>query len=346
MPRLRLSSFENLYAAFQWFAGVCVLFFAAASCEPNAAEREPVFTPKFRIFIVGEGENEPTWPALQAAAARFQKDDGKNEIIAITPKQNSPREQQELLDNLLQRGPSAVCLLPCDPTALRNSVNKLVTSGCLVVTFVRDVSESKRSCFCGPSELDIGKQAAAACSLALANHAQTAITLNAESRGEVYRMRSHAFRQELAILGSILIIKQLNCSGDPFEAANLVHSESKKYPRTGCWVLFDDWPLRVTPSSERLLPLGCRIVLCNGNPKYLERVRKGEIQAMVTIDFFDAVKQAYMAARGRAENPMIELPTYHSVDTLTISMSELDWYGRCWESWKRGLPSPPDKPWE
>lgn len=339
-------STASYHGPFVTLLATSLLTLAAASCDqgrPESTEPEP---PRVRIFLVGEGQSESSWPVLQAAAERFQRDDPGVGVKAVAPVKASPIEQQKLIESLLLENASAVCVLPADATSIRPGIRKLVTSGCPVVTIGRDVPNSNRTTHCGPSEIELGRAAAEACALALSGRPQTVMTLRADAENSAYQARSHSFREELPRFGSILLLKEVECDDNMFDAANIVRREAQNFPRTGCWVLFDDWPLRATPDTERLLPLGCRIVLCNGNPKYINRVKAGEIQALVTYDLFEAIQGALMAAREGVDNPSRDQTGAVTVETITISVSELEWYNRCWESWKRGQPSPRQTPWE
>lgn len=315
-------------------------------CDEQSGRRDESPDRQLRVFIVGESEAEPTWPVLQALAKQFQENSKRVEFIAVAPKSSSPREQQALLESLPGRGASVACLIPTDPPSLRGSVNRLATGGCRVVTIGRDVPESSRSVYCGPSEIEIGKKAAEACAVALSGRPQTVMTLTAGESNTTYRVRSYSFREELPVHGPIEIVKEVDCGGNIFDAVEIVRRDARSYPRIGCWVLFDDWPLRATSAKERLLPLGCRMVLCNGNPKYMDRMSSGEIQAIVTFDLYECVSRALQAASGLAEDPTRQQPAFVMVESATVTISEMEWYRRCWDSWRHGMPSPPQTPWD
>ncbi|MBX3394434.1 MAG: substrate-binding domain-containing protein [Phycisphaerae bacterium] len=315
-------------------------------CDEQSGRSGESSQRSLRVFIVGESEAEPSWPVLKALAGQFHENSRRVEFIAVAPKSSSPQEQQALLDSLPRRGASVACLIPTDPPSVRASVNRLATGGCRVVTIARDVPESGRSVYCGPSETEIGRKAAEACAVALSGRPQTVMTLTSTESNTAYRVRSHSFREEIPLYGPIEIVKEVECGGNIFDAVEIVRRDARSYPRIGCWVLFDDWPLRATSAKERLLPLGCRMVLCNGNPKYMDRVSSGEIQAIVTFDFYECVFNALQAASGLAEEPTRQRPAFVMVDSVTVTISEMEWYRRCWESWRHGQPSPPQSPWE
>ncbi len=322
------------------------LVFSIAGCDESAANR-PTTRPANRfITLVGESQTDPTWDVLKASADRFERENSRYKVRVVAPQNASPADQQKLIMSLIDGDTQVVCLMPSDDRALRPAIQKLSTGGRPVITIGLDVPTSSRVVYSGPSESDIGRQAAAACALALEGRSTSAITLHAGEDDESRRVRRHAFAEELRMHGQYLIIKEVDCGGNPLDAAHRMRVESEKYPRVGCWVLFDDWPLRVTPARERILPLGCRIVLCHGSPVHLERVRRGEMQALIAYDLHEAIANALSAARNLIENPTQQFPDFAMAQTYTITISEIDWYERCWMNWRRGMPSPPESPWE
>lgn len=322
------------------------LVLAVAGCDDSAATK-PATSPADRhITLVGESQADPAWDVLKASADRFERENPRFKVRVVAPMTASPTDQQKLLMSLIDGDTQVVCLMPSDARALRPAIQKLSTGGRPVITIGLDVPTSNRAAYSGPSEIEIGRQAAAACALALEGRSTSAITLHAGEDDESRRVRRYAFAEELGMLGQYLIIREVDCGGNPLDAAQRMRVESEKYPRVGCWVLFDDWPLRVTPVRERILPLGCRIVLCHGSPLHVERVRRGEVQALIAYDLHESIANALNAARNLIDAPTYQLPEFSMAETYTITVSELDWYERCWMNWRRGLPSPPETPWE
>lgn len=323
---------------------LCLVATVFPSCDP--AEQSPrEIRKRFHIVIVGEAKDDATWEVLQASALKTSQDYPIYDVEVLAPATASPDGQQKILESLISSDASAICVVPTDPDSIAPVIEQLYKRGKPVIVIGRDIQKkSSRRVYCGPSELDIGKTAAIACAQSLAGRSQTVMLLTSDSDQESELIRRRAFREELPAHGNIKIVKEVHTSSSPIDAVSAVRGEVRKYPRTGSWVFFNDAPLRVTASDQRLLPIGCRLVLCDGDPRYLDRLRRGEIQAFVTYDFHLALTQALSAARSLCENVGRDVVGANFIETETISATELDWYEKRWESWKRGRPSPKPLP--
>jgi hypothetical protein len=302
----------------------------------HAEENEHV-----RIALVGEAQDDATWPVLQATSRWFMDRYHLADVETMAPPSASPGDQQKLLLDLAEKPFDAVCVAPSDPDSVRSAIQALVRHGKRVITIGRDVPQSDRHANCGPSNYEIGRAAAQAAAMVLKGRAPTIMLLYAGSAEEAYAARYYAFKDELPLLADMQLLREVNCAGHHMEAAHLVRVEARRYPRVGCWVFLDDWPLRNIPSTERLLPLGCGIVLCNGSPRYFDRLRDGQILAMIAFDYRQAVEEALFSANKKA-SPGREMPdTSFTLPTEIITVRELESYEQRWKQWQR-----PDKPAE
>ncbi len=327
-------STRSSFAAF-----TALLAFSVVACDP-ADEPAPI-RPRHHIVIVGESQDDATWPVIRAIAVRVEAEHPTFKVTTDAPQTASPQGQQRILESLLDSDVNAVCVVPTDPNSVQPVLERLSSRGKHTAIVGRDLSNPEaRRFYCGPSELEVGKMAGIACVRSLAGRPQTAMLLTSSKDDQAELIRRRAFRDELPAHGLVELLKEVRCDDSPIDAVSAVRAEMRKYPRTGCWVFFNDAPLRVTAADDRLLPLGCRLVLCDGNPRHLDRLRRGEIQALVTYDFFAAMMQAVTSARHLVEDPMLQIEDTVYIETETISVTELDWYEERWENWKRGRPSP------
>lgn len=294
-----------------------------------AEAMEPV-----RIAVVGVAKDDPTWPVIQAAARWFTERNRRAEVEVMATETASPSEQQKLLTELASRPFDAVCVAPADPVSARTAINDLVQQGKRVVTFGRDVPQSNRHAFCGPSEFEIGRAAVRACMAVLKGRLQTIILLHAGAQDEIYGDRYCAFKSELPFLGEATLLREVDCQGRWFDAAHLVRVEARRYPRVGCWVFLDDWPLRAASEKDRLLPLGCGIVLCNGSPRYFKRLRDGRILALIGFDYREAAENALFAAARSGQAAGETFSGSHNIPSEIITIRELESYENRWKQWQ------------
>lgn len=319
-------------------AAATLLILTAGACDwdrPSNPHR-PAERLTVRIAVVAEGKNEPTWQIITAAARHFEEMYPYAEFRVVAPESPTPTGQQAVLEGLLQTDATAICVVPIDAMAVGMEINRLVKAGRPVVTIGRDCPQSGRAVFCGPAESQVGRSAAEACRLAIPPDTQTVMVLHGGQRHEAYRGRFYAFGETLPTVGNYRILREIDCQGNSVEAVQLVRKQSRLYPRVGCWVLLEDWPLRMLRPTDRLLPLGCGMVLCNGSPKYFARVRSGEITAMITFNYLDAVENGFRAALRLATGDSLESAYLIASPTETVTIRELDAYESRWKDWQAG----------
>jgi len=263
----------------------------------------------------------------------------------LVPESRSPTAQQALLRSIKQREFDALCIVPINAAAIRSLVDAFVIDGKLVVTIARDIRDSRRAIHCGPSESQIGRLAAAACAIATQDRTKTVMLLHSGMDETSSRRRRIGFKDELATIHDTKLIAEYGCRDDPLEASRLVTVKAKSYPRTGCWVYLDDWPLRTIKPTQRLLPPSCGLILCNGSPDHFDRLRSGEIDAIIAFDYFQAVDEAIRAAARIVRTGEPDSLSFIEVPAEIITAKELDWHERRWDAWRMARPSPDESRW-
>ncbi len=304
--------------------------------RPGASELD------VRIVVVGEGKSEPTWPVLLLAAQRIGRIYPAARIECLSPESSSPHEQQRLLEGLLDEQVSVVCVAPIEARAIEAVIRRLATSGRPVVTLFRDARDSGRAVYCGASERDIGEKAAEACDIALRGRARTVMLLHAGDDHKETRGRYFGLKETLPIKvqDAVTLFGEVDCRADPLEAARLVRMKARRFPRIGCWVFLDDWPLRQLAGDEQILPFACGLVLCNGSPRHFERMKRGEIQALITFDHLlaaeEAIRAAFQLAQPVTDRTMIR--AFRQVPAEIVIPSDIDAYEKRWEYWREAAP--------
>ncbi len=322
---------------------VAVSVGAAQGCKP-AGVQPPKRNKIVRLVVIGEGHDEPTWPVMEATGRQFAKKYALTTVEARAPRTSSPRDQQELLKSLTSESFDAACIYPTDPAAVQGEINLLSQRGMAVVTIGRDVQPSRRESYCGSSSFEIGKAAVRAAGRILEHRNKTVMLLHAGTESEDVSKRYYGFKQGLSQTAGLQLLREVNCKGDQQEAVHLVRKESRLYPRSGCWVFLDDWPLRVLRRDEALVPLGGTIILCNGSPRYFDRVRDGQIQAMIVFDVQKAVEESLFAAVRLVEDRRGGFAATIDVPPEIITAKELPAYEARWERWKVGEPTATGEP--
>lgn len=316
-------------------SGLPILLSAALYCMSvsGGCEPEPPDAPSKRdihIVIIGEGKDEPTWPVICSAAAWLTDHLGTVTVQPVAPETSSPRIQLDLLKECSFSRVSAVCILPLDPDSIRSEIEALVRSGTPVLTFGSDVEGSARVAFCGPSEVELGKAAANACRATMEDPIKTVILLS--SKADRYARRSRSFKKALERTPRAELMREVICEPSPIDAVRVVRQEARMYPRVGAWVFLDDWPLRGLEAGDHLVPRRCRIVVCQGSPKYFEYLRSGELFSLIGYDLRETAREVLLAAV-RAASGDETVPQFTAAPEI-ITRRNVDAHAARWADWR------------
>lgn len=326
--------------------GVC-LGMAAASIVPGgcddggAGPSHRVARVDRRIAIVGSSNDDPAWDLLRTVAGEVVAKSPGARVTFFAPESDTPAGQQAVLEKVGASDVDSVCLLPGDPMAIQDQVRELTGNGKRVVLVGRDIPGSTRNLFVGPSELEIGRAAAAACHQVLPAGRRTIMLLHAGAEDPVYGIEYAAFKERLRAFPDISLMKEFDCGANGTRAQQIMRRQSRLYPRLGAWVLLDDWPLRHDVDVKALIPSGCSLIVCRDDPRYTKALRAGEIDAIVTYDMFDAAREAVRAALRLGEIRGGEPVDRDIIPAEVITTDDVDWYEKRWELWQKGIASPP-----
>lgn len=293
-----------------------------------------------RVLFIASAKDDPTWPVVQATAKRFAEKYPLTAIDVDAPGTRSPKIQQDLLNAARTREANVVCIMPNDPAAVQPIVSNLSLSGIPVITVGTDIPGARRDVYCGPSELDIGRKCAAACGQILERRSKTVMLLHAGEEHPVYGARLLGFRESTRLHGPIEILRDINGHNDAMRSFRLMKAEARRYPRIGCWVLLDDWPLRTIGDAERLLPLGVTMVLCDAEPRHWNRLRDGQVQALIGYDVQVAIEEAMFRAIRVARGEISDMTRETYIPAEIITDKELPRWEARWAAWREGLPTP------
>jgi len=282
-----------------------------------------------RIAIVGESLSAPSHALLESAAQSFVDENPALMVELMAPKSHAPALQRKLLEELNPRSFAALCVFPSDPATITPALERLTRGGLTTVVLGRDVAESARLAYCGPSETEIGEAAARACRQVLRDEASTILLLVPETPREPYTSRLNGFRGAFIRWAREAKAIEVPCPENPIEALRAVETESHKFPRVGCWVFFDDWPLRMMGDAERLPTGGSAVVLCHPAARHFDRLRRGEITALIGYDLQAVMTQGLALACEAMRRPE-EGMRDQFVESKIVTRGNLDEYQGNW----------------
>lgn len=248
-----------------------------------------------RIVVVGPGQDDPDWPVITACVSPAISNERTVTAEARAPVTASPALQREVLAALLNEPIDAVCLMPIDEDALVPEIARLSQSGRSVITFGRDVRDSARAAYVGPRESDIGTRAGQAVLTWLDDTRRSVIVVGPIADGSPYSLRYHEAREQMKI-GGADVLREVDTSASPWNAAGRVRDESARFPRVACWLFLDEWPLLSDKVWMPLVPATSRVVVCGASPRWFGRLRRHEIHALIGYDMQQAVEGAIQTA--------------------------------------------------
>jgi ABC-type sugar transport system substrate-binding protein len=307
----------------------------------TSCRSDPSLPKKFRsaerIALIGMGKDHLSWAVLQMTGRQVAGHNGRLTIDVLAPDHAAPAAQKELLESIPLDRYDAICIHPIDPESIVSAMDRLTTRGIPIIAIGRDTSATTRSGFSGPLESDMGRIAAEACEILIKGKSNSIILLHGGTDNLFYRARYDSFKTALAHVSGINLLKEVDCHGNRMDALRLVKAESRKYPRTAGWVLLGDWPFRGLAEEDRLLPIGCGIVLCESDPTYFERLRDGRIEGLIGYDYREAVLQAiYAAIRTCEDTNRRGFTSEISVTPEIITRKTLPLWEARWRSWCAG----------
>ncbi len=164
-----------------------------------------------------------------------------------------------------------------------------------MITFGRDARDSARVAFVGPPETEIGNRAGEAVLNWLEESRRSVMIVGSTSRESPYALRFIGAGERLKT-GGADVLREVDSSLAPWNAADLVRAESTRFPRVACWLFLDEWPLISDKVWKPLVPTTSRVVVCGASPRWFGRLKRHEIHALIGYDLQQAVEGAIQTA--------------------------------------------------
>jgi len=310
---------------------VAIALCAAPGCEDR---RRPVAPRAEHGFIafVGTDADDPRWRVLQATALRSQEGLAGFEVRTAVPRSPSANAQIALLRQMHVPEMRGLCIQPADQFIMRDVLEDLRIKGVPIVTVLTPIEGTTNFMHAGLDELAVGEAMAEAIHHTLKGQGTIAVLYNANApRHRADRLLG--FKQRLAQMPGIIVLREFDCRGNDFVAQRTVRDYLERFPRLDGWVAMENWPLHSLVSNRRLLPATCTMVTFGPFPRYWGRVSDGTCYALIGTRYEpvaeNALRMCVAAARG--EVPTV---TRHLAPPLTITRDnlttfKLDWHKSC-----------------
>lgn len=316
-------------------AAVAMLVLLSAGCRDSVElprKREPRGATHHVVLIGSESAGQPEHAILERAGEWLARRIAGAQVEIQPVGSRSPAQQQRLIEESRHRA-DILIVWPIEPEPLVPLLIDAVQRGIGVFLIGSDCGPGSRTAYSGPSEIDLGREAARACATVLTERAQSILLLHAGDRTERDRNRYLGFTQELGHHGTIHLMHEENCGGDAIAAAREMRRVSRLYPRCGGWVLLNDWPMAALGAKEPLAPVGMSVVLVATSHRYLADLKSGRLHALVTYDVQEAVRGALLSAVQwlNQKEDVRQVDRYTPVETVTVLT--LDQHESRWQRW-------------
>jgi len=311
----------------------------AGGCE-EAPTRPVVEKGKsVRIVVVGPGKDDPDWPIIAACAGPAVSLERTVQVDVRGPAATSPAQQRAVLAELMDEPVDVICLMPIDADAVRPDLERLSRSGRSIITFGRDVPKSVRMAYVGPHEDDIGDRAGEAVLSWLDPSRRSVVIVGQVSADGPQSTRYFSAKNRMR-RGIAEIMREIDTSASPWNAADQVRAEAARFPRAACWLFLDEWPLISDKVWMPLVPETSNVVVCGASPRWFGRLKRREIHALIAYDLQQAVEGAVQAAvhLTRRNNPGLQ---GRDIPVEIITLENIGSLERRREAWLKGMRAGP-----
>lgn len=299
-------------------------------------KREPRGAIHRVALISPESADRPEHKVMERAGEWLARRIPRSQVEVRPVGSRSPAEQQRLIEDVRSHA-DILIVWPIEPEPIKAVLRDTVERGTGVFLIGSDCGPKSRTSYSGPSELDLGREAARATEAALIGRAQSFMLLHAGETLERDRSRGVGFSSELAHHGGIHLMHEENCKGDAIAAVREMRRLSRLYPRCGGWTLLGDWPLAALNPTEPIAPEGVAVVLISASHRRLADLEQGRVHALITYDVHEAVRGALVSAvqwLNQKEDVRL-VDRYAPVKTVTgTNLAE---HEAQWQAWMTGV---------
>jgi len=160
------------------------------------------------IVVPEKNSQNPFWPQIKVGVdAGTHEIEGLGiEVLWLATKAD-PREQLEIMEELINKKVNAIAIASIDPDTLTDVINRAVDAGIVVVTFCTDTPSSRRMCFIGQDLITAGKVAGELMGQFVGGKGKVAVitgfckTLAHRQRVEGFREEVNSFFPRIRIMG-------------------------------------------------------------------------------------------------------------------------------------------------
>ncbi len=259
----------------------------AAALSPAAADERPAY----KFGLIAKSENNPVFIAARVGAEDAARELSKQrdidiEILWRTPADEDAQKQASFLEQLVVAGVDGIAISCTDASRVTPAINKAVERGIQIMCFDSDAPSSKRFCYHGSDDEEIGRAVMAELAAALGAAGGKIAVLAGNQTAPNLQARVRGVRAELARHANIRLVEVYYHKETAQDAAAKVREVQTAQPDIAGWAMVGGWPL----FSDALMdwkPGEVKIVAVDALPAQLKYVEKGIVQALIAQRVYD-----------------------------------------------------------
>lgn len=324
---------------------VCAMIVALLGCGGGAPStpgktdggKQPA---SITIGLVAKSNSNAVFQVARTAAEKTAAEISAKEPIKVTvewrtPDQEDSTKQAANIEALsaLAQGISVAC---SDGEKLAGPIDAAIAKGVHVMCFDSDSPKSKRMCYFGTDDADLGKQLVAELVKVMGDKGAVGILAGNQNAPNLQK-RVNACREALKAYPNIKLAGPTQGAFYHEEtgqaAAAAWAAAQNANPEITGWVLVGGWPL-FTQGATKFIgePGKIKVVSCDALPEMLAYVRDGSVQVLLAQDLYGWGEQSVKLLYNKivkGENP----PAAVYGKLTRVTKENVEEYAKNWESW-------------
>jgi len=303
--------------------------------EPKA---KPV---KITIGMVAKANNNQVFQVARTAGIKTCEELSKSEGVKIefewrTPDQENVSEQARNIEQLalVCQGIAVSC---SEGETLVGPIDAAVKKGVSVMTFDSDSPRSKRMCYFGTDDSDLGRQLVQELIKVMGEKGTVGILAGNQNAPNLQK-RVNACREELKKHPNIKLAGGTDGAfyhEETGQAAAAAWGQAQtSNPEITGWVLVGGWPLFVQNATKPLgAPGKVKVVSCDALPEQLAYVRDGSVQVLLAQDLYGWGEKSVRILVDKILHGKAPPKEQVYGDLTRVTKENVDAYAKNWELW-------------
>jgi len=319
------------------FLFICLVVVASAPIPAQGTKGNPNLR-KITIGMIGKIGKNPVFIAAYTGAFVAAKELGAKYKIDVvidwqTPDVENVEEQAAAIKRLAESGANGIAVACTDANYLTPIIDEASNKGIPIACFDSDAPMSKRFAYCGADDLEFGRMLVKGLVPELKRGGTIAVL--AGNRNALNQQRRLAgIRQELKkhprlSLPSSNVYHHLETTEAALETVGRAQKEN---PNISGWIFQGSWAL-LGKQSMGWKPGEIKVVAGNAVQAELERIKSGDVQALVGVNCFQMGYEAVGLLLDKILNDRAPKEPLRYVPLTLVTKTNVDEWLLNWRKW-------------